>query len=1287
MRKLLAVMVIAFFSSLAWGQASVNESLETAFYWVDGVTGADTNPGTQAQPFRTIGVGVAAAEANNRIGIGSKVTVNPGIYREAVTLDSNYQDTASPITIEAAAGGPVIMSGADTFTGWQPYSGNSSIYQTVWPYQFGLCAADSGGGPFQQDIVLRREVVFVNGVPLTQVLSLTQMRQGTFFVDETNAAIYVWPASGIVIGAADVEVGTRDSLLYLNNKSDVVVRGMTFEYSNSCRNGSALPVMNSSNILLDSDTFLWNNAQGPGMIQDTDFTVQNSVANHNGIGGMAGDQSKNSLWTNNTTNYNNWRGAQGVFYNWSSAGFHPYATHSETISGLTSAYNQCFGIHWDTDNRDITVDNMVLSENLLAEVLVEKSEGPISITNSTMCGGNPITDPANEIGFWIRNSEKITLSNSTIAGASQELFDIIGTPGGYPVTDWETQVSYLLVAQEIALNNNIIVASAANQNLFYDSSLGGADWASFASTFTSDYNTWWNPLDATPFLVPVPVINTQLDFPTWQSVTQQDAHSTFAAPAGNYPAACTVPPEGPDFWYVMDPIKGLVDVSAGGTATFTTTAVAFGGFTGAVTLTVEGIQNIPGASSSWDTQTISTSGTATLTVNTSTTTPTGVYPIVMIASSGSTVRTITASVLVNTVLAVGPKVANLGSIGIGSTTQGFPVTLADLGPNGVPITSITATGDFTQTNTCGNQVGGSNKFNAQCSITLYFTPTKVGTRTGSLTIVASDPGSPINVSLTGTGTGVPAATLTPPSLTFPSLDTGLSSPPMNVTLTNTGTGDLTITDISITGLRMTDYSQAEACPTLLTVGSSCSIPVIFTPSGTGTRSASLSITDNASTFPQLVPLTGSGVAPVTKLTPASLAFGNQQVLTTSAGQLITLQNTGTGPLYISNISVAGDNPGDFMQTNACPISPNTLGVNATCTLTVTFKPTVSGLRKATISVADNTLTSPHTASLSGNGTNLSVTLTPATLSFSSQVVGVKSTAKVVTLTNKGTTNLTIASIGFAGLNSLDYGQTSTCGTTIPPSGTCTVSVTFTPTNVGLRSATLQVFDNGYLSPQVSTITGTGVQPMVILTPGILTYSLQTINTSSKTQKITLMNTGTGALTISAINIVGTNYADYSQINGCPMSPGLLGVGGSCIITVTFTPKAAGTRTASISISDNAPGTPHSTPLTGSATAVSVAPTSLTFSAITVGRTSQPRTIAVTNLGSTSLAMSGIVVAGANIGDFTQTNTCGSALAAGATCTITVLFSPTAVGLRTANVTISDSDPGSPQVVGLTGTGI
>ncbi len=156
------------FSGIAHAQANVNESLETAFLYVDGVNGSDSNPGTQAEPFQTIGKATTVALANNQKGIGTRVTINPATYREAITVKSNSKSTSLPITLEAATKSTVEVSGSDVWTGWQPYSGNSSIYTHAWPYAWGLCPT-TAGSPFEQDIVLRREMIFVNGTNLTQV--------------------------------------------------------------------------------------------------------------------------------------------------------------------------------------------------------------------------------------------------------------------------------------------------------------------------------------------------------------------------------------------------------------------------------------------------------------------------------------------------------------------------------------------------------------------------------------------------------------------------------------------------------------------------------------------------------------------------------------------------------------------------------------------------------------------------------------------------------------------------------------------------------------------------------------------------------------------------------------------------------------------------------------------------------------------------------------------------------------------------------------------------------------
>ena len=199
------------------------------------------------------------------------------------------------------------------------------------------------------------------------------------------------------------------------------------------------------------------------------------------------------------------------------------------------------------------------------------------------------------------------------------------------------------------------------------------------------------------------------------------------------------------------------------------------------------------------------------------------------------------------------------------------------------------------------------------------------------------------------------------------------------------------------------------------------------------------------------------------------------------------------------------------------------------------------------------------------------TLNPTSLTFGNQNVGSTSSAQNITLSNGGTAALAISSIAASG----DYAQTNTCGTSLAAGANCTISVTFTPTAAGARTGTISVTDNAPASPQTASLTGTGVAvgPSASLSPTSLTFASQTIGTTSAAQNITLSNAGTAALSITSIAASG----DYAQTNNCGTS---VAAGGSCTIAVTFTPTAAGTRTGAITVTDNAPGSPHTASLTG-----------------------------------------------------------------------------------------------------------
>jgi hypothetical protein len=180
--------------------------------------------------------------------------------------------------------------------------------------------------------------------------------------------------------------------------------------------------------------------------------------------------------------------------------------------------------------------------------------------------------------------------------------------------------------------------------------------------------------------------------------------------------------------------------------------------------------------------------------------------------------------------------------------------------------------------------------------------------------------------------------------------------------------------------------------------------------------------------------------------------------------------------------------------------------------------------------------------------------------------------------------------------------------------------------------------------------------------------------------VTLTNNQNIALT--NISIVAT--APFSQVNTCGTS---IASGAKCKITVTFTPTVLGTKTSTVTITDSAANSPQTIAVKGTgASPVTLSPTSLSFGTVAVGSSSNPLPTTLTNHQKTPLAISSISIIGTNSADFSQTNNCPSSVAAGASCTFTVTFSPRAGGIRSGRLKVVDNAVNSPQSVTLSGTG-
>lgn len=632
---------------------------------------------------------------------------------------------------------------------------------------------------------------------------------------------------------------------------------------------------------------------------------------------------------------------------------------------------------------------------------------------------------------------------------------------------------------------------------------------------------------------------------------------------------------------------------------------------------------------------------------------------------------------------VGPVSLNFGSQFQGTSSTSQAVTLTNNGNATLTISSIALSSGYSQTTTCGASLAASSS----CSIDVTFKPTTQGAAGGSLTVTDNSNGSSSTsqtVTLSGTGIG-PTAGVTPASLTFTSQMVNTTSATQSISLNNKGTAALTLTSIVLGGSNAGDFSQTNNCGTSVAQNASCSITVSFKPTVSGTRTATVSVTDNTNGVTgsaQVTTLTGTAVAPVAAVSPSSLpAFAGTLVGTSSSAQTVTLSNTGSAALSIASIAISGTNSSDFSQTNNCGTS---VAAGANCAVNITFKPGATGSRSASLMLTNNNNGvngSTETVALAGTGTAPTAGVSPATLpAFAGQLVGTKSPAQIITLSNTGTAPLTISSVALSGAESADFTETSTCGTSVAAGSNCTISVTFTPAATGSRSATLTITDNNNAvsgSAQIVSLSGTGTEPAVKLSASSLSFANENVGTASTVQPITITNTGTAALALTSITASG----DFTVSNPCGSS---VAAGASCTVNVSFKPTAIGSRTGNLTVTDDAVPATQTVSLsgTGLGAEASLSGSSLTYSAELVGVTSAAQSVTLKNIGNAALGITSIAAGG----DFAETNTCGSSLAAGASCTVSVTFAAKAGGTRTGSLTLTDNAVEGNQTVALTGTG-
>jgi hypothetical protein len=642
--------------------ASVAENLETAVVYVDAANGNDNNNGAKNSPFQTINKALLAAAGNNQKGVGTQVNVNPGLYREQLQVQASQ--TSLPFTLQAVTPGTVFVSGADSLAGntWTVSSYGPNIYTNAASasYVFAACPAPPGWPPVAP-VVLRREMVFVNGLRLNQVMSANELQPDTFWADAGGSnQIYMWPPAGTSMPEADIELATtsRSPLISTDGVNNFVIRGLTFEYDDSCIQLGPR-VVNATNVLIDNDQFLWSNATGFGIFAGSgstqNVTIQNSVANHNGQIGFGGNQVKYVLYQNDESSYNGWRGALGAFgFN----GSYFFLYHNCDFNGYSSYYNQGGGVHFDTDHASDQVTGLKSGGNTQEGLTIEASEGPFLVQSSAVCS-NSLTAERKQGNIGIDDSSYVTLTGNTLYNGGGEQVYILGN--GRAGTNWEQPtVPLVRFNQDFTETNNTYIGTA-DQLGFYtyyknapSCSVPISDtWLTFASTFSSQTNTWGDTVakdSSFPFFRAA-ILGGAVPLSVWQSAPPegvgQDSNSTFV-PEAAAPEQCALPnPDLSDFWLVVGPRQGAAVVvpQAGGPAVRVPFSLFSLGFTGDISLSLDTTQAggppLSGVTASFSPGSVTLSPTnppvpipGTLTLSTTSAVPNGSYALTMIATDG-----------------------------------------------------------------------------------------------------------------------------------------------------------------------------------------------------------------------------------------------------------------------------------------------------------------------------------------------------------------------------------------------------------------------------------------------------------------------------------------------------------------------------------------------------------------------------------------------------------------------------------------------------------------------------
>lgn len=441
----------------------------------------------------------------------------------------------------------------------------------------------------------------------------------------------------------------------------------------------------------------------------------------------------------------------------------------------------------------------------------------------------------------------------------------------------------------------------------------------------------------------------------------------------------------------------------------------------------------------------------------------------------------------------------------------------------------------------------------------------------------------------------------------------------------------------------------------------------------------------------LSPTTALAGSPAVSISPTSFNYGLLSVGNQSAPESFVVTNTGAADLHIQGVTIQGANPSDF-RVYLAGCDYRTVSPGATCAESVVFAPKEAGPLSASLAIPDDAAGSPQSATLTGAGTGPVMAFAPSTLEFDLVQVGQQSAPQTFYAKNTGDSPLTITSAqpNPPGGTSLVVVSDGCSGTTVPSGGACRMMVALAATMAGTGAATLsfQANTNPAWNNFTASYSATGADAQTYF-PSSFGYQPQ--NSTSQPQYVQLQNAGDQPMHVSGVSLSGSSASQFA-IASDACTGASVNAGSLCRIYVTFTPATTGQISATVSFTDDAPGSPQVATLygTGIAPGAVVSTSAIDFGVVSDAGGSGSQVVQVSNPTGSPLHVTTAAISAGSAVFHTSADSCsGTTVLAGGACSVTVTFAPSSASAGFTG-TLTFTDDGSPsgqQSVGLAGQGV